>query len=77
MFAKSLEQHILPHDLESFGAMNDPEDRDGKRTKDQNKSPPGGNSPNEMMHDKKIKSAIPAPVSLQTGTKPKSASVSK
>ena len=56
MFAKSLEQHILPHDLESFGAMNDLDERDGKR-----KSPPRENSPNEMMHDKKIKplSAIP------------------
>ena len=72
MFAKSLEKHSVPHDLESFGAMNDLDDRDGK-----GKSPPRGNSPNEMMHDKKIKSAIPFPVFTLTGTKPKSVSVSK
>ena len=70
MFAQSLEQHILPHDLESFGAMNDLDERDGKR-----KSPPRGSSPNEMMHDKKIKplSAIPFPV-FTNGTRPKSVS---
>ena len=77
LFAQSMEQDILPPDLESFGALNDPEDKDRKRTKDQNKSPPGGNSPTEKMHDKKTKSAIPAPVFLQTGTRPKSVSVSK
>ena len=70
MFAKSLEQHILPHDLESFGVMNVLDERDGKR-----KSPPRGSSPNEMMHDKKIKplSAIPFSV-FTTGMKPKSVS---
>ena len=57
--------------------MNDPDEREGKRTKDKNKSLPGGNSLTEMMHDKKFKSAIPAPVFLKTGTKPKSVSVSK
>ena len=70
LFAQSMEQHILPHDLESFGALNDPEEKDGKRTKDQNTSPPEGNNPTEMMHDKKIKSALPAPVFLQNGTRP-------
>ena len=74
LFAQSMEQHILPHDLESFGALNDPKEKDGKRTKDQNTSPPGGNSPTEMMHDKKFKSALPAPVFSQNGTRPKSVS---
>ena len=77
LFAQSMEQDILPPDLESFRALNEPEDKDRKRTKDQDKSPPGGNSPTEKMHDKKIKSVIPAPVFLQTGTRPKSVSVSK
>ena len=74
MFAKSLEQHILPHDLESFGPLNDPDEGDGKRQNDQNTSPPGGNSPPEMMHDKKIKSALPALVFTQNGTRLKSVS---
>ena len=51
--------------------MNDIDDRDGKT-----KIPPRGNSPNEKMHDKKIRSAIPFPA-FTTGTKPKSVSVSK
>ena len=68
MFAKSLEQYINPHDMESFGALNVPEEGDGKRSKDQN------TSPTEMMHDKKIKSALPSPVFSQNGTRPKSVS---
>ena len=49
LFAQSMEQDILPPDLESFRALNEPEDKDRKRTKDQDKSPFGGNSPNEKM----------------------------
>ena len=54
MFAKSLEKHILTKDLESFGVMNDHDERDhderdhDERDHDERdsktKSPPRGNS---------------------------------
>ena len=70
MYAQTLEQHILPNDLESFGAMNDLDERNEKR-----KSPPRGSSPNDTKHDKKTKplTALPFPV-FNTGARSKSGS---
>ena len=61
IFAKFLDQHILTNDVEGFGALTDPEESERIRPKDQNKSPPGRDSPTEIV-----------PLFTQTGTKQKS-----
>ena len=80
LFAQSMEQHILPNDLGVLVPlmiiMKMKKARLGKRKrpKDQSKSSAGGSSPTENVPDNKIRSALPAPVFTQNGTKPKSGS---